>query len=70
MARKQAEPTPQARQFKHTAFNPIPMSTSDSPLLSICSIWQDQGWRLVQVIPHHQYESIAVFVCDDGAVES
>ena len=47
-----------AAEVTHVVFNP---SASHSPLTHICAEWERGGWRLVQVVPHHQYESVAVF---------
>jgi hypothetical protein len=49
-------------EVTHIPFNPTPLSTTHSPLGDICNDWGRGGWRLVQVVPHHEYESVAVFV--------
>lgn len=51
-----------SQEVRHVPFNPVPMGLMSSPLAAICDDHERGGWRLVQVVPHHQYESIAVFV--------
>lgn len=50
-----------AQEVRHIAFNPTPYGLN-GPLGPICAAQEAEGWRLVQVVPHHQYESVAVFV--------
>lgn len=47
--------------FKHVVFNPVSLTYNFSPLDIICSNMEIEGWKLVEVVPHHQYESVAVF---------
>jgi hypothetical protein len=48
-------------EVRHAVFNPTTMSMGHSPLAQLVAVWERDDWRLVQVIPHHQYESVAVF---------
>lgn len=47
---------------KHVIFNPMTTTLFVGPLESILRREEAAGWRLDQIIPHHQYESVAVFV--------
>lgn len=49
--------------FKHVVFNNSYTSMfGGSPLERLCKEWETEGWMLSHVIPHTQYESVAVFV--------
>lgn len=48
--------------IKHVVFNPMTTTLFVGPLDSILKREEAAGWRLDQIIPHHQYESVAVFV--------
>lgn len=48
-------------EVRHAVFNPTIMGVSHSPLQDLLPAWEKDGWQLVRVLPHHQYESIAVF---------
>ena len=50
----------------HVAFNPTPMGFFDSPLQRILAHHEEEGWTLLRVVAHHQYESVAVFVREDN----
>lgn len=45
-----------ATETKHVGFNPAYMSVTEA-----CVIEQADGWRLVKVVPIHQYEAVIVF---------
>lgn len=47
-------------ETKHIVFSPVSYPGL-STLAAICSDQEKSGWRLLKVIPHHQYESVAVF---------
>ena len=48
-------------EVAHVSFNPHPLPLGESPLSRVVSDWERGGWRLVRIVPHHEYESIAVF---------
>lgn len=50
--------------LKHVSFNPNQIGGlfGCTPLSYLCEFWEAEGWMLSHVIPHHQYESVAVFV--------
>jgi hypothetical protein len=61
------KPKPEASyEVRHAVFNPTVLQATHSPLAQLVAAWERDDWRLVQVIPHHQYESVAVFVRDYG----
>lgn len=47
-------------EYKHEAYNPIG-SYGFSPLGNLCKVLESEGWNLIRIVPHHQYESIAIF---------
>lgn len=52
----------QPEEIEHVAFNPRQLGLSgQSALERVVSDWQRGGWALLRVVPHHPYESIAVF---------
>lgn len=48
--------------IKHVVFNPTSFSYNYSPLGVICKTMEEEGWVLYKIIPHHQYESVAIFI--------
>lgn len=51
-----------SEEIKHVAFNPRQLGLGEqSALERVASDWQRDGWALLRVVPHHPYESIAVF---------
>ena len=54
-------PVEKASDYTHVAFNPNSLGAAHSPLADICRAQEKEGWRLIQIVPHHLYESIAVF---------
>lgn len=49
-------------ETRHRPFNPTPPPLNyPSPLSNLCASMEDDGWRLVSIIPSTQYEHIAVF---------
>jgi len=47
-------------EVKHVTFNPKLIGPSYSVLAPILETWEADGWELDRVIPHREYESIAV----------
>ena len=62
-------PDEKPNDYHHVAFNPTPLGMAHSPLGDICREWERDGWRLIQIVPHHMYESIAVFGRTRGEAE-
>lgn len=49
-------------EIRHRSFNPIVMSLGyPSSLSGICSDMEKDGWELSHIVPHSQYEHVAVF---------
>lgn len=50
--------------FKHISFNPNELGGlfAMSPLSRLCEQYEKDDWMLSHVIPHTQWESVAVFV--------
>lgn len=48
-------------EVKHVTFNPQPIGHLDSPIGGLCAAHQLDGWELIRVVPHHQFEAVAVF---------
>jgi hypothetical protein len=59
-------------EVRHVTFNPSTALAGYSPLTEICRANQAEGWALVRVVPHHQYEAVAVLertLDNDGTPE-
>lgn len=48
-------------EFKHRIFNPLSGLPGFSVLGSVVFDMEKDGWRLVSIVPNHQFESVAVF---------
>jgi hypothetical protein len=49
-------------EVRHRSFNPIVMGFGFPTTLSgICSDMEKGGWELSHIVPHTQYEHVAVF---------
>lgn len=49
-------------EVRHITFSPYSgMPGGFSPLANICSKIEKDGWQLIRIIPHLQFESIAIF---------
>lgn len=49
-------------EIRHRTFNPIQMGFGyPTPLTNICADMESKGWELSHIVPHTQYEHIAVF---------
>lgn len=48
-------------EVNHVPFNPSWATAEHSPLGQVCNAMAEGNWQLVRVVPHHAYESIAVF---------
>lgn len=57
-----SEMAEQFEEIEHVAFNPRQLGLDgQSALERVVSDWQRGGWALLRVVPHHPYESVAVF---------
>lgn len=48
-------------EVKHVVFNPLALTGGSSVLASITAALEGDGWQLTRIIPHLQFESVAVF---------
>lgn len=53
-------------EVKHISFNPTFGLGYPSTLSGICSDVEKDGWSLVRIVYHSQYEAVAVFERYDG----
>lgn len=48
-------------ETRHRTFNPLAGLPGCSAIDAICTGMQTDGWELIRIVLHHQFESVAVF---------
>lgn len=49
-------------EYRHCTLNPSLISFNGiSQLMRVCRMMEEDGFRLIYIVPHTQYESVAVF---------
>lgn len=48
-------------EVKHRVYNPLSGLPGLSTLAAICSDMEKDGWQLTRIVPHMQFESVAIF---------
>ena len=56
------EPVEVMTEIKHRPFNPVVLGFGYPSALSIvCYDMEKEGWELISIVPHTQWEHVAVF---------